>query len=426
MSLSEVEVEGLPFEERAGRFVRAAVDESTGPVDGPFQLARRLLAREPALAWASVHTALVLGDVEAVRRQIESDPEWVRRPGGPAVRQPLLYATYSKFHRESPEISAGLLAVARLLLDHGADPDASFATGSWELRSLCGACGVTDFPAMAELLLDRGATIDDGESLYHSTEHPDTRCLELLLARGANPQGTNALHHAFDRPGLERIRMLLAHGADPNEALGAEGTALHTAIQRGRGREVLELLVAHGAEIEARNGAGRSPYQVALQHGDTEAAGWLAGLGADTAATPFERFAAACGQGDLAAARRIAGEEPRLFATLSQQDRRAFLDLAQAGRTAMIAAMIDCGFPVGTTGPGGQTALHWASWRGWRETVAALLARGAAVDAVEDEYGATPLGWAEHGSENFRNPDGDYEGIMRLLIEAGGTRGGNS
>jgi ankyrin repeat protein len=414
------ERESLPFAERADRFVRAAVDETPGPVDGPFQLARRLLAREPALARASVHTALVLGDVEAVRGEVERDPEWVRRPGGPAARQPLLYATYSKLHRESPEIAAGLLATARLLLDRGADPDASFATGPWELRSLCGACGIADFPAMAELLLDRGATIDDGESLYHSLEHPDTRCLELLLARGVNPQGTNALHHAFDRPGLERIRMLLAHGADPNEALGEEGTALHTAIQRGRERAVLELLVAHGADVEARRGDGRSPYQVALQHGDSEAAAYLAGLGVDTAATPFERFAEACGRGDLEAARSVAAGEPRLFATLSEQDRRAFLDLAQAGRTAMIAAMIDCGFPVGTTGPRRQTALHWASWRGWRETVAALLARGAAVDAVENEYGATPLRWAEHGSENLRNPDGDYEEVMRLLREAGG------
>jgi ankyrin repeat protein len=414
------DMESLPLAERADRFVRGAVDETPGPVDGPFLLAKRLLAEEPALARASVHAALVLGDVEAVRREVERDPEWVRRPGGPAGRQPLLYATYSKFHRESPEIAAGLLATARLLLDHGADPDASFATGPWELRSLCGACGIADFPAMAELLLDRGAAIDDGESLYHSTEHPDTRCLELLLARGANPRGTNALHHAFDRPGLERIRLLLAHGADPNEALGNEGTALHTAIQRGRERAVLELLVAHGADIEARNGDGRSPYRVALQHGDTEAAAYLAGLGADTSATPFERFAAACGQGDLAAARRIAGEEPGLFAALSQQDCGAFLDLARAGRTAMIAAMVDCGFPAGTAGPGGQTALHWASWRGWRETVAALLARGAAVDAVESEFGATPLGWAEHGSENFRNPDGDYEGVVRLLREAGG------
>lgn len=81
--------------------------------------------------------------------------------------------------------------------------------------------------------------------------------------------------------------------------------------------------------------------------------------------------------------------------------------------------MIDAGVPLQTAGPHRQTALHWASWRGWRETVAVLLARGAKVDAVEDEHGGTPLDWAIHGSNNAPNPQGDYPGVVRLLLEAG-------
>jgi ankyrin repeat protein len=81
--------------------------------------------------------------------------------------------------------------------------------------------------------------------------------------------------------------------------------------------------------------------------------------------------------------------------------------------------MIDCGFPIGTTGPARQTALHWAAWHGWRETVEILLARGAAVGAVEDEFSGTPLVWAIHGSDNFPNPEGDYPGVVRLLLAAG-------
>jgi ankyrin repeat protein len=328
--------------------------------------------------------------------------------------------TFSKFHRENPETAEGALAIARLLLDLGADPDAAFVQAPWTdspLRPLYGACGLANFPAMAELLLDRGATINDFESLYHSQEHPDTRCLELLLARGADPKGTNALNHALDYPGLERIRLLLDHGADPNE--GVHFTPLHFAILRGRERAVLELLVKHGADIQAR-AFGRAPYQVALQLGHTEAMEYLASLGAETGATtPFERFAEACGRGDLESARRIVQENPGLFESLSGHDREAFAHLAQLGKAAMIATMIDAGFPVQTAGPKGQTALHWASWHGWRETVEALLARGAAVDAVEEEWGGTPLVWAIHGSDNSPNPQGDYPGVVRLLLEAG-------
>ncbi|MFY9820271.1 MAG: ankyrin repeat domain-containing protein, partial [Thermoanaerobaculia bacterium] len=258
------------YADQVKQFVRAATDESPGPVEGPFLLAKRMLARDPALAKADVYTALVLGDVETVRRQVERDPRWVSKKGGPQPRrEPLLYVTYSKFHRESPEIAEGLLATARLLLDAGADPDAKFTNDFFDspLGALVGACGTANFPAMADLLLDRGTTIDDNESLYHSTEHADTRCLELLLARGANPARTNALNHAFDVPGLERARLLLEHGADPNEVYGRGCTPLHMAIERGREIAMLELLVAHGADVHAQRGDGRSPYRVALQHG---------------------------------------------------------------------------------------------------------------------------------------------------------------
>lgn len=408
------------------RFVELATDQATGGNDWAFLQAKRMLAEESALAQADVYTALVLGDIETVRRQVERDPEWVRRKGGPRPGyEPLLYVTYSKFHQEDPRIAEGLLATARLLLDQGADPDASFLLEPWPdspLRSLCGACGVTNFPAMAELLLDRGATIDDGESLYHSTEFPDTRCLDLLLARGANPKGSHALVHAFDHAGLERIAKLLDHGADPNEVfIPREGTALHGAVNRGRERAVLELLVQHGADVNARREDGRTPYQAALQLGHREAAEYFAELGADTETTPFERFTDACERGDLETARGVVLEKPDLFETLSHQDLLSFLKLVQLGKAAMITNMIDCGFPGLMRGPRNQTALHWASWWGWRDTVEVLLARGAEVNVVETEFGATPLGWAEHGSENCQNPLGDYKGVMGLLRAAGAT-----
>ncbi|MFY9823274.1 MAG: ankyrin repeat domain-containing protein, partial [Thermoanaerobaculia bacterium] len=150
-----------------------------------------------------------------------------------------------------------------------------------------------------------------------------------------------------------------------------------------------------------------------------EAAAWLAKLGAATEATPFERLADACGRGDLAAARRVIDENPGLLENLSEDDRHAAGRLAQQGKTAALAAMIDLGVPVNARGGHDQTALHWASWHGWRDTVKALLERGADVAAVETQYGGTPLGWAVHGCGNYPNPDGDYPGVVRLLLAAG-------
>ncbi|HSS52047.1 MAG TPA: hypothetical protein VLX28_24155, partial [Thermoanaerobaculia bacterium] len=48
----EVELANLAFADRVKHFVQAATEESTGPVEGPFLLAKRMLARDPALAKA--------------------------------------------------------------------------------------------------------------------------------------------------------------------------------------------------------------------------------------------------------------------------------------------------------------------------------------------------------------------------------------
>ena len=113
------------YADQVKQFVRAATDESPGPVEGPFLLAKRMLARDPALAKADVYTALVLGDVETIRRQVERDPRWVSQKGGPQPRrEPLLYVCGLSLllgyrlwkHRQS----LGRLSVARPARTDGA------------------------------------------------------------------------------------------------------------------------------------------------------------------------------------------------------------------------------------------------------------------------------------------------------------------
>ncbi len=64
-------------------------------------------------------------------------------------------------------------------------------------------------PPVVQLLLERGADPDDGDSLYHATELDDHACLRLLLAHGATEEGSSALAHMLDADDPEGTRLLL-------------------------------------------------------------------------------------------------------------------------------------------------------------------------------------------------------------------------
>ena len=67
------------------------------------------------------------------------------------------------------------------------------------------------------------------------------------------------------------------------------------------------------------------------------------------------------------------------------------------------------------------TPLHHAAWRGNTALVRTLLVLGAPVNVRDGQYGSSPLGWAAHGSANFRSADADYVTIVDLLLDAGAT-----
>jgi hypothetical protein len=71
----------------------------------------------------------------------------------------------------------------------------------------------------------------------------------------------------------------------------------------------------------------------------------------------------------------------------------------------------------------GQTGLHWAAYGGHADTVKLLLQRGAPVEAKDEAFGGTPLGWALYAWGNAA--DGEIEGrryhdVVALLARAGG------
>lgn len=190
----------------------------------------------------SLNDAVAAGAVEKVQRLLQEGAdvnEGARDCSGPAL--------FSAIQRREHQI-------ARILLQAGADPHATFADGM--------------------------------TPLHLAAAENDTKGIEILLGAGADPNmatgyGT-ALHFASLSGTPATVERLLQAGADPNVVAMQGGvTPLHCAAgcppagmalptREGRG-EALRLLLAAGADPHMINCDGKTPLQCARFNGCADA-----------------------------------------------------------------------------------------------------------------------------------------------------------
>ncbi|MGH3228120.1 MAG: ankyrin repeat domain-containing protein, partial [Streptosporangiaceae bacterium] len=112
---TEVQARTTDLARQADMFCEASIRDWTGR-------AVRMLAATPELAGYNVATAVILGDVGRVRAEIARDPGLATRVDARTGWTALHAACASKWNQLDPARAEGLVAVARLLLDAGADP----------------------------------------------------------------------------------------------------------------------------------------------------------------------------------------------------------------------------------------------------------------------------------------------------------------
>jgi hypothetical protein len=350
---------------------------------------------------------------------------------------------------------AGDVAAVTAHLDAGASPNAAIpvgdAPGMLPVPVLYLAC-VLGHAEVARVLLEAGASPNDGESVYHAAEHDHRGCLAVLVAHGAelsarHPHWDNTplyflAGYAPDHPRAATVvrgmDWLLAHGADPSvpsdlrsAADGTPGVAetpLHRLAANGWGAERAQVLVAHGAPVDAPRGDGRTPLAMAIRAGNTDMAFALRALGADVARVrEIDCLVGAAVCGDDAEVTRLRHAHPALAAYLAAPrdaaDHHALLRACQEGRADGVRLLVTLGWSLTQEGPWGGTALHWAAWHGRPEVVRTLLALGAPVDQRDGQYGSAPIAWGAHGSTHGRPAaEGDYLAVVQLLAAAGAAR----
>jgi ankyrin repeat protein len=187
-------------------------------------------------------------------------------------------------------LAAGHAEAVRLLIEHGADPNARDLGDNASPLHLAAARGNLD---SVRTLLDAGADVHGtgdlhkGDVIGWATREGNEPVIDLLLERGAR-------HHIFSAMALGDLDLVQRLVEENPESLSRRRsrfengqTPLHAAFAPPDGLggkpnyAMLELLIELGADVEAKDDKGRTPLAIAMLRGDEEATRLLKAAGAE-------------------------------------------------------------------------------------------------------------------------------------------------
>lgn len=392
------------------------------------EAAQRLLASHPEIARADIHTAIVCGDLEEVRRRLAARPAAARERGGARNWTPLLTLCYTRFTYAPTHDNA--VAIVRLLLDHGADANDFYMAGDAKYSALTGVAGEGEQDAprqpyakeLFQLLLERGAEPYDIQVLYNTHFSGDMLWwLELVYEHTVN----TLRGEAWNDPEWTMFDM------------GAYGSGarfvLETAVKK-RNLHLAEWALTRGANPNSAPARDKrfpktTLWQEAMRQGFTDMAELLLRYGASSVRAELsdrESLVPACFRLDRDEIRRLFIQHPEFMALPDP-----LFAAAEQDRADVATLILDLGVSPDVGDGNNERPLHRAAINNALAVAKLLVERGADVDARESRYHATPLGWASHGvyadmvaflsrfSRDFQMLcfTGSVERVRELLVE---------
>jgi len=352
----------------------------------------------------------------------------------------------------------GVVAAAKVLLDHGARVD---AREEWHGQTALMWAVNEEHPAMIKELIAHGADVNAVSNINkwerQNTSEPREKwlpsggltpllfaarqgcveCEQILLDAGAkinttDPDGISPVLIAIINGHYDAAGFLLNKGADPNLADETGRTALFAAVDfntvpvsnRPAPRvidnqisslDLIKLLLDKGANVNAQL-KKQQPYRAKLDRGQDSmlTTGSTALLRAAKAADlPAMRLLLAKGADAKLATR--AGINPLMAAAGlgSKEEDATGRFKTEADAVEAIQLCLDAGVDINAANGQGQTALHAAALKGYDKVVQFLADRGANL-TVKDKQGKTPL----DAALGLAGGSGGFDGSRRDVHES--------
>ena len=381
-------------EELVDGFLRLAC-LTQGAQDHPsrWARARTMLDAHPELSRISIYAAAVADDVSAVSDFLKASPELAKTPGGPYDWEPLLYVAFSRLDQGSSGHSA--VEVTRLLLAHGADPNAGYLWAGFPCpyTVLTGVFGEGENgPArcpphrncydLAQILIEAGADPNDAQTLYNRMFSRDDEHLRFLFAHGLGEERDRPWHRLLGEQSRGWV-------SSPVDMLAYQ---LQWAARWNYPNRV-RLLVENGADVNrpSHRPEARSPYGEAIYHGNEAIAEYLAACGAKVfPLSDLDRFAGACIGGDGNRARGLLARDPLLIERLGERGNALMENAIGSDNRDAVRLMAELSFDMNACG------MHDAARYGHLDMIKLLIELGADASLKDSGHEISALGYASH------------------------------
>jgi ankyrin repeat protein len=257
---------------------------------------------------------------------------------------------------------------------------------------------------IAAYLLDQGADIDALD-----IDHESTPAQWMLGDR------VEVAHYLVDRGCTADILLAAAVGnvecvrkhldADPDCIRVRASEEFFPMVNPKAGGKIYRWTLGYRASV----------YQAAAKSGHADVLSLL------MERSPFEaKLIAACWLHDGASVAALQAQHPDIADKFSEAERTEIAQAAHDNDIQAVLLMLQAGLFAATRGPFGGTPLHWAAWHGNLTLIQALLRANPPLDDADNDFDATPIAWATHGSEHgWHHRTGNYPAVVEALLETG-------